>query len=447
MANIDNYEALASSRERKLLLEILDRTMDDCDPKKMTKDIIKKIDDGIEIMGNSITFKDNDVYVIGAGRSAGHMAEVIDEQIGDYITKGLINTDSGHEDIGNIRVQRSSLSPTKQNINNTARMLTLAKKVKEDDIVIFLLSENTSNMLMHPAEGISQEELIETEKILQDSGLPEKDCDIIRKHISAVKGGRLAEAFGCRFYTIILSDKKEGDLSAIGASPSDCDISTFEDTDKIIKKNKLKLPKAVMKHIDLGKKGKNEDTPKVMPVNSKIFMAGSMFTILASASEHSQKRKIRTKDFMLEGNIEDSARSLCDTLRDESARPCIYIGYGKNEGKSTRKESQSSRFVHEVVKGLSDVKKPWAILSFNMGGDDEENKRGVILDGSQYEEVSKLLEDSTTDADKMFAEHNSLIVSEGCAIDLSDLVIAFLGTNWNKNRRSHKGKNNKRKKR
>ncbi|MFP4189913.1 MAG: DUF4147 domain-containing protein, partial [Candidatus Woesearchaeota archaeon] len=399
------------------------------------------------ILGNDISFGDNDVYVIGAGKSSGYMAEALNDVIGDYITKGIINTDSGHTDMGNIRVQKSSVSPTKQNINNTARILTLAKKVKQEDIVIFLISEGSSSMLMHPSGEITQEDLIKAEKLIRESGIPEEDADKIRKHISSVKGGRLAEAFGCRFFTLVISDKEDGDLSEVGGSPCDSDISTFDDATKITKDNKLKFPKTVLNHLDAGKKGKIEDTPKVMPTNSKIFVIGSIFDILSSAKKHSAERRIKAQEFKLTGGIKESARALSDALMKERSRPCMYIGYGKNVDDDDWKGSRNSQFIVETVNLLGDLKKPWLLLSFDTGSTAPDGDlRGAMVDGSQFEKVSSFEEDDTDSSDKFLNKYASMIRSDGMTVDLSDIVIAFLGTGWNNKRNNSKRNNSKRNK-
>ncbi len=448
---IKNTKDIATSRERKLIIDVLENILKDCEPQAMIRRNVRKIKDGIDVLGNQINFGDSDLYVVGAGRAAGHMAEALHPIIGDYVTKGYINTDSGHEDIGNLRIQKSSPHPAKQNMTNTSRILSLAKKAKEDDVVLVLLSEGASSMLTYPSGEITPDELLEAEKTIFSSGISEDEATPIMSHISAVKGGQLAKAFGCRIYTLVISEKMMGDLSAVGGSPCDWDLSTFEDAHSAVKKHKIKLPKGITRHLDQGKKGKIEETPKIMPSNSRILVVGSVFDILASAKEHCASRKIRAKEIMLDGESDDISEEFCKTLSSEKERPCIYIGYG-----DTAAKTEGNEFIAGCLNHASNIRRPWALMTFSTGASSKCGE-GLMVDGSQYEKLTTSDDGSAPSKElllKRLEAEGVTIESEETPLDLSSIHIAFLGTSWNSgkknNRRNSKkgsGKNHKKTKR
>lgn len=141
------------------------------------------------------------------------------------------------------------------------RLLEFCNECEQNELVFGVISGGASALLELPAEGLALDDLKITTQLLMASGATIHEMNCIRKHLSKVKGGRLArEIFPAASVNFILSDVLGDDLAVIGSGPTVGDKATFADAWKLIEKYKLgdKLPASVSSHIKTGK----DETPK-----------------------------------------------------------------------------------------------------------------------------------------------------------------------------------------
>jgi hydroxypyruvate reductase len=207
------------------------------------------------------------LYLIGAGKASASMAQAIEEVFGNRITKGIISTKLGH--VLPLRwtetIEAGHPVPDQKGLIAAQKMIHLLKDSGPQDFVIFLLSGGASALLPMPAGVIRLEEKQEMTQLLLDCGADIKEINTIRKHISQVKGGRLAQlAYPSTVLGFILSDVVGDPLDAIGSGPTVPDTSTFEEAWEILKKYRLlnEVAPSIRRHLQSGKEGKIEETPK-----------------------------------------------------------------------------------------------------------------------------------------------------------------------------------------
>ncbi|MGB2981708.1 MAG: glycerate-2-kinase family protein, partial [Candidatus Zixiibacteriota bacterium] len=198
------------------------------------------------------------VFVIGAGKASARMAQAIEELFGDRISSGIIITKKGHRltlrreiDL----VEGGHPLPDREGLKGTRRIVKLLSRTTADDLVIFLLSGGGSALLVSPVAGISLRDKIKLTDELLRCGADIKEINTIRKHISQVKGGRLAElAQPSPVLTLILSDVIGNRLDSIASGPTAPDRTTFSDCMKIVKKYDLrkKIPSSIYSHLEKG---------------------------------------------------------------------------------------------------------------------------------------------------------------------------------------------------
>ena len=159
--------------------------------------------------------------------------------------------------------------------------------------MIFLLSGGASALLPLPADGIRLEEKQEVTQLLLDCGADIKEINTIRKHISQIKGGRIAQlAYPSTVLGLILSDVVGDPLDAIGSGPTVPDTSTFQEAWEILRKYDLlkEIAPSIQNHLRLGKEGKIEETPKPgHPAFEKVhnILIGSNLLALRAVAEES----------------------------------------------------------------------------------------------------------------------------------------------------------------
>ncbi|WP_020173791.1 glycerate kinase type-2 family protein [Methyloferula stellata] len=185
--------------------------------------------------------------VIGAGKAAAAMAKAVEDNW-DGPLEGLVVTRYGHNvPCKTIEViEAAHPVPDAAGMAGAARILASVKGLTSDDLVLSLISGGASALLALPAQGISLAEKQEINKALLKSGATITEMNCVRKHLSAIKGGRLAAAATpARMVTLMISDVPGDDPSVIGSGPTVADPTTQADALGILQKYKIDVPASV----------------------------------------------------------------------------------------------------------------------------------------------------------------------------------------------------------
>jgi len=207
------------------------------------------------------------VLVAGAGKAAAAMAEPLEEILAERLTAGYINVKYGYtKPLRSIQITEAGHPfPDEAGRRGAEKITGLVSGAREKDLVFFLISGGGSALLPVPAKGIPLEEKKQVTKLLLESGATIDEINAIRKHISAVKGGQLARlAHPATLISLILSDVVGDRLDSIASGPTVPDETTFDDCWGVIEKYGLKgrVPRAVLEHLEKGKRGEIPETPK-----------------------------------------------------------------------------------------------------------------------------------------------------------------------------------------
>jgi hydroxypyruvate reductase len=258
---------------KKMARRIFLRALSAVDPSKILKDGIRieesrlwiRIEGNLEKVFDLNAFQK--IFLVGTGKASNSMALAVEEIFGDRISKGVITTKYGHL----LPLKRTEIIeaghpiPDQKGYEGAKKIQRLLKESGQKDLVIFLLSGGGSALLPFPVDGIELKEKQEATQLLLDCGADIKEINTIRKHISRMKGGWLAKwAYPSTVIGFILSDVVGDPLDVIGSGPTVPDPSTFEEATEILKKYDLlnKISLSIQEHLQLGKEGKAEETPK-----------------------------------------------------------------------------------------------------------------------------------------------------------------------------------------
>ncbi|MCA0431846.1 MAG: glycerate kinase [Proteobacteria bacterium] len=198
--------------------------------------------------------------VVGAGKASAAMARVFEDHWQGPL-EGLVVTRYGHgAKTRQIRVVEASHPvPDAAGAAAAAEMLACVQGLTADDLVIALVSGGGSALLSLAAEGITAEEKRAVNRALLASGAPIHEMNCLRKHLSRIKGGRLAAAaFPARVETLVISDVPGDDVSAVGSGPTVADPTTFAEARAIIAKYGIAVPDSVRRHLERAA----DETPK-----------------------------------------------------------------------------------------------------------------------------------------------------------------------------------------
>ncbi len=237
------------------------------------------------------------ISVIGAGKAAAVMAQAVEAQLAPRIKGGFVNVKYGHSaSLQRIEVNEAGHPvPDEAGIRGVDRMIQLLHGTGEKDLVLALISGGGSALLPYPAKGLTLGDKQKVTKLLLDCGASIREINAVRKHLSQIKGGRMARlAHPSTLIGLILSDVIGDDMDCIASGPTAPDGSTFHDCIWIIEKHGLRtrMPSAAMKVLERGEGGELEETPKVGGTvfrNVKNVIVGNNDLALQGAKERAQQ--------------------------------------------------------------------------------------------------------------------------------------------------------------
>lgn len=191
------------------------------------------------------------VIVLGAGKASAAMAKAAENKIIEswgIVPSGLVVTQYGAAvACRNIEiVEANHPVPDASGLAAAERILGLAETAGKDDLVLFLVSGGGSSLLPLPGKGLTLDDKQAINKALLKSGAAIHEMNIVRKHLSAIKGGRLAEAaYPARLVTLGISDVPGDDFGTIASGPTIADPSSVADAIDILARYKISLPKHI----------------------------------------------------------------------------------------------------------------------------------------------------------------------------------------------------------
>jgi glycerate 2-kinase len=208
----------------------------------------------------------DEILVLGGGKATGGLATALVKRLGSRVTGGVVVTTAPEtETIGPVSVREGDHpTPSARNVEATEELLARADRAGDRTLVLAAITGGASALLCAPAEGLSLAELQGTTDALLESGASIHEINAVRKHCSAIKGGRLARRSApATVVTLAISDVVGDDPSVIGSGPTVPDSSTFDDALAVLERYGLRssVPASVRTHLERGAAGEGEETP------------------------------------------------------------------------------------------------------------------------------------------------------------------------------------------
>ena len=203
--------------------------------------------------------------VVGAGKAAASMALAVEQHWpANAPLDGLVITRYEHGLLTNhvTVIEAGHPVPDASGEQAAQEILRRVKALTANDHLLVLVSGGGSSLLTLPAPGVSMDDIKSLTKALLKSGAPIQDMNIVRKHLSAIQGGRLAAACRTPVTALIISDVTGDDPTHIASGPCAPDASTYRDALDVIARYGVKAPQAVMTHLTRGATGEIAETPK-----------------------------------------------------------------------------------------------------------------------------------------------------------------------------------------
>jgi hydroxypyruvate reductase/glycerate 2-kinase len=267
------------------------------------------------------------IVVLGSGKAGTAMSVALEDALAGQLDKvvGWINVPAGTErPTKRIHLYPArplgSNHPTEEGVRGSREILRLAREAGPDDVGLCLLSGGGSALLPAPAEGLTLADKQVVTQLLHACGATINEMNAVRKHLSAIKGGRLAEAFaGKALVSLILSDVIGDPLDVIASGPTAADPVTFAEVAAILERHELldRVPPAVRTHIERGRRGEIPETPKRIwsHVRNVILGNNTKALAVAEATAKSLGYHVLNLGSFIEGETRQVAVALAGIVR------------------------------------------------------------------------------------------------------------------------------------
>ena len=388
------------------------------------------------------------VFVVGAGKAAATMCQAAETALGDDLTGGVAITKRGHSlPLERIRLHEAGHPiPDEDSAAATRDLLLSVADLGANDIVIVLISGGGSALMAAPAEGISLADKQDVNARLIGCGATINEVNCVRKHLSAVKGGRLAEACApADVISLILSDVIDDPLDVIASGPTSPDPTTFSDAVAVLAKYSLTdaVPEAVTRRLRAGAAGKIAETPKPGArafdrVTNHLVGTNAVALSAAASVASSAGYEARVMTSSLRGEAREVARvisSLVEGIPAGSRPVALVFGgeptvtLGDSPGRGGRNQELALAAAIEL-EGRDDV----VIMSIGTDGTDgPTDAAGAIVDGQT---CARAAERGGTAPREALALHDAyplleatgdLVKTGPTGTNVMDVVVALIG--------------------
>jgi hydroxypyruvate reductase/glycerate 2-kinase len=412
-------------------------------------------------------------FIIGFGKASYQMAKAVEESVeGDLITGGIIITKYGHKNSDKLQgtseglrenknssliPRHSSLKiyeaghpiPDENGVKATEEIINLLKSTDKNTFILCLISGGGSALFVSPYGRITLKEKQKVTELLLNTGADINELNAVRKHISKVKGGRLAEiVYPARIIALILSDVVGDRLDVIASGPTFPDSTTFNDALNVLEKFNLikKTPENVIETLHKGIQGHIPETPKkdnIVFKNVENIIVGNNLKALNAAKAKAESLGFRAEIISsdITGEARDVGRLLAKRAREARDALCVrrdgkkifLISGGettvtvKGNGKGGRNMELALSFAMEIegIKGIM-------LLSAGTDGTDgPTDAAGAIVNGETVTRAKKLGLDprkylNNNDSYNFFKEIDSLLITGPTGTNVMDIQITLI---------------------
>jgi hydroxypyruvate reductase len=326
--------------------------------------------------------------VVGAGKAAAAMARAVEDHWKGPLS-GLVVTRDGYG-VPCLKIEMIEAAhpvPDERGRAAAGRVLGLVRGAKPDDLVLCLMSGGASALLALPAPGIALADKQAATRALLKSGATIHEINCVRKHLSAIKGGRLAAASPARVLTLAISDVVGDDPSVIGSGPTVPDPSTFADARAILAKYAIEPAPAVRAHLEAAA----DETPK----RGDPRLARAEFHLVATpkdalAAAAAKALTLGIEPIVLGDAVEGEAREVGaahaalarKTAADPGrAKPCVILSGGELTVtiKGRGRGGPNTEYLLGLALALKGARGIHALAADTDGIDGSEDNAGAVI--------------------------------------------------------------------
>ena len=306
-------------------------------PDMLIRKVLRSGEDGVslhvrgDVSATACWDEIRNLYVVGGGKAARGMGEAVARVLGDRTTEGILAVPEGAGgEYEAIRFHEAGYPiPDEGSREATQSMMDLLSGALKEDLVLAILSGGGSSMISATPAGISVGEKERVLRLLLRAGADIREVNTVRRHISLVKGGRMAEAaYPARVWALLLSNVPGDDPADVASGPFSPDPTTYQDALYVLKRHKILqvVPSSVLHHLESGAAGEVPETlkpgnPVFQGVTTVILASNrTAFEAAAEAARSDQAVMVRTNPGFLRGEARECGRAFVSEMRKTADR-------------------------------------------------------------------------------------------------------------------------------
>jgi len=390
------------------------------------------------------------LFIIGAGKASAAMAAAMEDILSNRITDGCVIVKYGHgADLARISLLEAGHPiPDQYGQKGAQQIRELCEQAGETDLILCLISGGGSALMPEPSPGLTLADKQLTSQILLACGASIHEINILRKHLSRIKGGRLAlSAYPAQTITLILSDVVGDDLDIIASGPTVPDPSTFTDCMNIIDRFQLtdKLPPTVVKHLSAGAAERIPETPKAdhpaFGLADHFIIANNLQALVAAQIRaESLAYKVVMLSSLLTGETQDVAAFHAAILKEilqsgHPAKPPVCLLSGGETTVKLQGDGMGGRNQHFVLAAIPLLRDLAPLVCLSLGTDGTDgptDAAGAIMDSTTLIRAQAMGMDPATylannDSYHFFQALDDLIVTGPTRTNVMDIRIGLVG--------------------
>ena len=330
------------------------------------------------------------LIVIGAGKASAAMARAVEDHWSGEIA-GIVVTRYGyavHCERIEI-VEASHPVPDAAGMQAARRIMDLVKTAGIDDTILCLMSGGASALLTLPLDGITLEDKQEINKALLKSGATISEMNAVRRHLSAIKGGRLANAaYPAKVVNLMISDIPGDDPADIGSGPTVSDRTTCADALAVARRYGIELPRRVL---DILVSGEGEsvkpDNPRIAQVQTILVATPQMALEAAAKVAREHGWSVHNLGDAIQGEARDVGTAMAGIVAQIArrgqpfSRPCVLLSGGETTVtvRGNGRGGRNVEFLLSLGIELNGLEGVWALAGDTDGVDGAEEVAGAML--------------------------------------------------------------------
>ena len=397
MGFIKNYDQLASNDNRKLVLELIEAAYTSIQPKNVFDNHFSVKGNILKIQNKTFNLDDFEhIKLVGFGKGSAEMCRIIEHALGERLHEGFDIDVIDEHNLGKIKYTLGTHPlPSEENIEYTKKVLEYLKGADEKDLVLVVVCGGGSVLFEAPYK-IDLSTLTKVNDALLDSGATITEMNVIRRHLSRVKGGGLAKiVYPSTVVSLLFSDVPGNDLSVIASGPTVRDHTSMTDVKKILDKYNL-LDKVKIGNDDF------QETPNDDKYFKKVHNILMVSNHTALDAMEKKARELGKNSFILTDRLQGDARALGKDLINQTPNGQILLAGGESTIKITG-NGKGGRNQALVLSSLPHLKSSTVIASFGSDGWDYYKFAGAIADTETIKKAKSL----GLDASEFLSDDNS----------------------------------------